>query len=228
MRLHYYGHSCFSVELKGKKLLFDPFISGNPLTQQVQLESIKADYILISHGHGDHMADAEVIAKNNNALIISTFEIVSWFESRGIKGIPMNTGGQTRLDFGNVKLVNAIHSSLLPDGSYGANPVGFCIHNEETSFYFAGDTALTMDMQLIPMTCPPLKFAILPIGDHFTMGYKDALIASDFIQCDQIVGCHFNTFPPIQIDAAQVRAAFHEKGKTITLPEINQAVNLHG
>ncbi|MBK9107981.1 MAG: metal-dependent hydrolase [Saprospiraceae bacterium] len=226
MKLHYYGHSCFAAEISGKRILFDPFISANPLAKDIDIESIQADYILISHGHGDHMADAELIAKNSNALIISTYEIVAWFEKLGIKGIHMNTGGKIKLDFGTVKLVNAIHSSLLPDGSYGANPVGFCIFNDETSFYFAGDTALTMDMQLIPMMCPPLKFAILPIGDHFTMGYEDALMASDFIKCSHIIACHFNTFPPIQIDGGVLESAFAEKGKLLTIPKINEAISI--
>lgn len=226
MTLHYYGHSCFGAKVSGKNLLFDPFISGNPGVQNIDIESITADYILLSHGHGDHMADAERIAKRNNALIISTYEIVSWFEKLGIKGIPMNTGGKIKLDFGTVKLVNAVHSSQLPDGSYAANPVGFCIFNSETSFYFAGDTALTMDMQLIPLLCPPLQFAILPVGDHFTMGYEDALIASDFIKCSKIIACHFNTFPPIEIDAQTVRAAFAQKGKHIIIPEINEQITI--
>jgi len=221
MKLSYYGHSCFEVELKGKRLLFDPFISGNQKASQVAMNHIKPDYILISHGHGDHMADAITLANASKAQIISTYEIVSWFESKGLSGIPMNTGGKKEFEFGWVKLVNAVHSSVLPDGTYGANPVGFCIYNKDHSFYYAGDTALTMDMQLIPRLCPPLDFAILPIGDHFTMGYEDAIIAADFIQCKHIVGCHFNTFPPIEIDAPKVRSAFEAAGKHIIIPEIN-------
>ncbi len=226
MLIQYYGHSCFAVELKGKRLLFDPFISGNPLAQKIDIESIRADYIFISHGHSDHVADVERIAKRTNAKLVSTYEIVSWFERKGLQGIPMNTGGKKSFEFGTVKLVTAVHSSALPDGSYAANPVGFCIYNEETSFYFAGDTALTKDMQLIPMTCPALHFAFLPIGDHFTMGYEDALIASDFINCPHIIACHFDTFPPIEIHHETVQKAFSLQGKNLKIPSINEIFNI--
>lgn len=229
MRITYYGHACFMVETGGKKLLFDPFITPNPKTQDVNIDidTIQPDYILISHGHADHVADAVTIAKNSGAKIISTYEIVTWFGHQDIDGHGMNTGGKFTFDFGVVKLVNAVHSSMLPDGTYGANPVGFVISNDQDgTFYFAGDTALTMDMKLIPMICPTLDFAILPIGDNFTMGYEDALIASDFIECNTIIGCHFDTFPPIEIDHEVAKKAFKDKGKTLFLPEITMAFNI--
>lgn len=222
MELKYLGHSCFQIQFNGKTLLFDPFITGNPLAKEVRFDDICPDYILLSHGHGDHVMDAISIASRSKALIISTYEIVSWFEKQGISGIPMNTGGKKQFEFGWVKLVNAIHSSVLPDGTYGANPVGFCIYHENGCFYYAGDTALTMDMQLIPKICPPLDLAILPIGDHFTMGYEDAILAAQFVQCQQVVGCHFNTFPAIEIDIEKVRSAFEQAGLKITIPSINE------
>lgn len=226
MKIQYYGHSCFALEIAGKRILFDPFIAGNPIAKDIDIQTIKADYILISHGHGDHVGDVESIALNNRAPVIGSYEIISWLESKGLKGYHMNTGGKRRFEFGTVKMVNAVHSSMLPDGSYGANPSGFLVYDEDYCFYFAGDTALTMDMQLIPMLGPKLDFAILPIGDNFTMGYEDALIASDFIKCDLIVGCHFDTFPVIEIDHQKVHEAFRKVNKKILLPKVNEVFEL--
>lgn len=226
MNITYYGHACFLVEFGGKKLLFDPFISYNPLCNSsgVKAEDIEADYILLSHGHLDHLADAESIANRCGAPIIAVYEVQQWFEQKGLKGHGMNTGGQWNFDFGKVRLVNAIHSSVLPDGSNGGNPVGFVLSNDtEGAFYFAGDTALTMDMKLIPMICPSLNFCILPVGDNFTMGYNDAVIASDFVDCNRVIACHFDTFPPIEIDKEEVKNAFESANKTIFIPEIGQA-----
>lgn len=190
MQIKYLGHSCFLIQTGGKELLIDPFITPNVLATEINVDTLRPDYILLTHGHEDHVADAEVIAKNSGAKIISSFEIYSWFQKKEIAGHPMNLGGKWSFDFGTVKYVSAIHSSMMPDGSYGGPAGGFVVWNEETSFYVAGDTALTMDMKLIPMTCPPLKFAILPVGDNFTMGVDDALIASSFVECDTVIGCH--------------------------------------
>ncbi len=226
MKVIYFGHSCFGVETAGKKLLFDPFISPNPLAAQIDVDRLDADYLLVSHGHEDHTADAESIAKRTGATVISSFEIYSWFGKKGIAGHPMNTGGKWHFDFGTVKAVNAVHSSVLPDGTYGANPLGYVVWNAEGCFYFAGDTALTMDMKLIPMTCPKLKFAILPVGDNFTMGYEDALIASDFIECDTVIGAHFDTFGFIKIDHSAAKKAFSERGKKLILPSIGEVIKI--
>lgn len=220
MVLTYYGHSCFGVEIKGVQLLIDPFISGNELASKIDIDAIQADYILLSHGHGDHVADAERIAKKTGATIISNFEIVSWYEGKGVKGHPMNHGGKVSFDFGTIKYVQAVHSSVLPDGTPGGNPGGFVIWNDEISFYFAGDTALTLDMQLIPMLCPALDFAILPIGDNFTMGIGDAIVASDFIQCDRVIGAHYDTFGYIKINKDEAVDAFKREDKQLVLMDI--------
>lgn len=227
MRITYYGHSTFGVATAGKHLIFDPFITPNGLAQAIDINTIPADYVLVSHGHGDHLADAEAIMTRTGATLLANYEIVSWYEQKGInKNHPFNHGGKANFDFGTVKLVNAVHSSTLPDGSNGGNPTGFLVWNNEGSFYFAGDTALTMDMKLIPMFCPKLNFAILPIGDNFTMGYEDALIASDFIECDTIIGCHFDTFGYIKIDHEKAQQAFAEKGKKLLLLAIGESVEL--
>ena len=230
MRISYYGHSCFQVEIGGKKLLFDPFISPNPKTAEaeIHLENLKPDYILLSHGHADHVADAQAIAQQSGAKIIAVYEVATWFQNLGLEVIGMNTGGKASFEFGTVKLVAAVHSSALPDGSYAGNPVGFVIWDKqgEEVFYFAGDTALTLDMQLIPKICPKLDFAILPIGDYFTMGYEDAILASDFIQCPTIIGAHFDTFPPIAIDKQAAQAAFQAKNKQLFLPEVGMSFSI--
>ena len=226
MKVTYYGHACFLVEFGGKKLLFDPFISGNPLVKDININSIEADYILLTHGHQDHVLDAEVIAKNTGATLISNYEIVSWYEPKGIKGHPLNHGGKCDFDFGTVKYVSAIHSSVLPDGSYGGNPGGFVIWNDNHCFYMAGDTALTYDMKLIPLMCPKLDWAVLPIGDNFTMGIEEALMASEFIDCKNIVGCHYDTFEVIAIDKEGAKDQFSAKNIQLHLPDLGQAIDL--
>jgi L-ascorbate metabolism protein UlaG (beta-lactamase superfamily) len=225
MKLTYFGHSCFFVEAAGKTLLFDPFITPNPLAAHIDINSIKADYILLSHGHSDHVADAVAVAKSGNATVIAPFEVGNWIARQGVDKVRhMNHGGKTAFDFGTVKLTSAIHSSSLPDGSYGGNPAGFLITANGESFYYSGDTALTCDMKLIGDSAA-LKFAVLPIGDNFTMGYEDALIASDFIKCDQIVGVHYDTFPPIKIDHDKAVSLFKQAGKTLHLSRIGDSIN---
>jgi len=214
------------MEIDGYKLLFDPFISPNELASEIDIESIEADYILLSHGHQDHIHDAETIAKRCNAKIISNYEVVTWYGKLGIEGHPMNHGGSWEFDFGKVKMVNAVHSSSFPDGSYAGNPAGFVISNQNHCFYFAGDTALTLDMQLLPMTSPKLDFALLPIGDNFTMGYEDAILASDFIDCTRIIPFHYDTFGYIQVDKEKVKTAFESRGKEITFLEIGESVKI--
>lgn len=226
MKITYLGHSCFSFHLNGKAILVDPFISGNPLAKDIDIDQIPADYILITHGHEDHLLDAERILKRTNATVISSFEIVTWFSEKGFPGHAMNTGGSFEFDFGTVRTTNAIHSSVLPDGTYGANPMGFVIHNQDHCFYISGDTALTMDMKLIPMVCPPLDFAILPIGDNFTMGYKDLPLAARFLKCNRIIGCHFDTFDVIKINKEEVSDFFKDNGIDGTIPEVGESVHM--
>jgi L-ascorbate metabolism protein UlaG (beta-lactamase superfamily) len=217
MKVTCYGHSCFAAQVAGRTLLFDPFITGNELARQVDVRKIGADYILISHGHEDHMADAADIAKRTGATLVSNYEIIVWFGKRGLtKGHPLNHGGGHQFDFGRVKFVNAIHSSGLPDGSYGGNPGGFVVESKAGNFYYSGDTALTLDMKLIGETTK-LTFAALCIGDNFTMGVEDALKATDFVRCNEVLGLHYNTFPPIQIDEKAALQAFEAAGKRLRL-----------
>ncbi|MBK8492107.1 MAG: metal-dependent hydrolase [Saprospirales bacterium] len=226
MKITYYGHATIAVEFGGKHLLFDPFISGNPIAPAIAIDEIPADYILISHGHQDHVLDMERIAQRTHATVISNAEIVGWAAGKGLKGHAMNHGGKWNFDFGTVKYVNAVHSSSLPDGSNGGNPGGFVIWNSARCFYFSGDTALTMDMKLIPELCPRLDIAMLPIGDNFTMGYEEAIIASDFIHCNRILGIHYDTFGLIKIDHQHVLDAFKARGKELVLLPIGKSIEV--
>ena len=226
MDLTFYGHACFSVEIKGKTILFDPFISANELAKDIDISKIKADYILISHGHQDHVLDVEEIVKNTGAKIVSNFEVIDWFAKKGIENAhPMNHGGLWQFDFGLLRYVNAIHSSSMPDGSYGGNPGGFVIESDEGNFYYAGDTALTYDMKLIPMYCK-IDFCVFPIGDNFTMGYKDAVIAADFVDSDIVVGIHYDTFGYIEINKDKAKEEFSRSGKELKLPKIGETINI--
>jgi L-ascorbate metabolism protein UlaG (beta-lactamase superfamily) len=226
MKYTYYGHSCFLVETNGKKLLFDPFISGNELAKNINIANIEADYILVSHGHVDHIADCVAIAQSTGAKVVCNWEIYEWLGKKGVTNAhPMNTGGQWHFEGFSVRCVVAQHSSGLPDGSYGGNPMGFIISNEEGSFYYSGDTALTLDMQLIPRWAK-LNFAVLPIGDNFTMGYEDAVEAARMTGCNTIIGVHYDTFGFIKIDHAKATDAFKKAGCTLHLVEIGKSISL--
>ncbi len=219
MNFTYYGHACFAVQTAKHTFLFDPFISGNPLAKDIDPHSLKADYILVSHGHEDHLADAAAIAKRTGATIIAGYEVALWLAKQSdCKTHPINHGS-TRFDFGRLRFVNAVHSSSLPDGSYGGNPGGFVVETEEGSFYYSGDTTLTKDMELIGSSTR-LTFAALCIGGNFTMDAADAVVAAEFIKCDQIVGVHYDTFPPIQIDHQEAVRTFQAAGKTLHLLKI--------
>lgn len=224
MKLTFFGHACLEAEVKGKRILFDPFISPNELAQHINVNELNPDYILVSHGHEDHIADVELIAKNSEAKLVSNFEIVSWFGNKGLDNAhPMNHGGSWNFDFGKVKYVNAVHSSTMPDGSGGGNPGGFVISSEEGSFYFAGDTALYSDMALIPKF-DQLKFAILPIGDNFTMGIEEAIEAAKYLNCKEIVAMHFDTFGYIKIDHNEAKQKFSDAGFNLHILEIGETI----
>lgn len=226
MQITYYGHSCFLIEIDGKNILFDPFITPNELAAKIDINSIRTDYILLSHGHQDHMADVETIYKNTKATLVSNFEIVSWFGNKGVEhSHPMNHGGKATFDFGTVKMVNAVHSSSFPDGSYAGNPAGFVVEAGGKTFYYAGDTALTLDMKLIGEAYD-IDFAFMPIGDNFTMDMKDAVKAADFVKTNTIIGMHYDTFPYIKLDRKEAENVATNGKKELKLMDIGETLTL--
>lgn len=225
MKITYYGHASLGMEVNGKHLVVDPFISGNELASQININDLKADYILITHAHGDHILDVEAIAQNTGAVIVSNAEIAGYYEAKGFKTHPMNHGGCWEFDFGKVKYVNAIHSSSFPDGTYGGQPGGFVIEAENKNVYIAGDTALTYDMKLIPVR-NPLDLAILPIGSNFTMDVDDATIAAEFLSVNRVLGYHYDTFGYIKIDHETAKQKFEGKNKELILLEIGSSIEI--
>lgn len=227
MNFTYYGHSCFSIEVKGTKLLFDPFITPNDLANKIiDVDAVQADYILLSHGHADHVADCVRIAGRTGAKVICSWEIFEWLGKQQITNVhPMNTGGKWNFGDFTVKCVVAQHSSGLPDGTYGGNPFGFIVYTEEGNFYYSGDTALTLDMQLIPQWAQ-LHFAILPIGDNFTMDVADAVQCAGMIKCREIIGVHYDTFGFIKVDHEQAKQTFADAGCTLYLLKVGERVEM--
>lgn len=225
MKITYLGHASLAIGVSGKHIIVDPFISGNELAQHIDINTLKADYIFITHAHGDHILDVETIAKNTGAVIVSNAEIAGFYETKGFKTHPMNHGGAWTFDFGIVKYVNAIHSSSFPDGTYGGQPGGFVIEAEEKNVYISGDTALTYDMKLIPMR-NPLDLAILPIGSNFTMDVDDAAIAAEFLDVTRVMGYHYDTFGFIKIDHEVAKQKFVNKHKELILLPIGDSIEV--
>lgn len=199
--ISWFGHNTWLIESGGHRILLDPFFDENPASP-VKAHDVSADFILISHGHYDHIADAAVIAKRCHAKVLANYEIATWLaEKQHVKdAVGMNLGGGINLSFGRAKLVPAWHSSQLPDGSYGGNPGGWVLSLAEGNIYFACDTALFSDMQLIGQL--GIELAVLPIGDLYTMGPDDAVAATKLIQPRRVAPCHYNTWPPIAQDAS--------------------------
>ncbi len=225
MKYTYYGQSSFLLETETKKFLFDPFISQNPLAKEIDLAKIEADYILVSHGHGDHVGDLISLAKQTKAMVIAIPEVIGWVAKQGIENVhPMNFG-KYKFDFGTVRMVWATHSAGLPDGSYGGNPAGFVLELENKQIYFAGDTGLTLEMKLLA-DLYKLDYAILPIGGNYTMDVDDAVIASNYIDCSKIIGVHYDTFPVIEIDSKMAVESFKRAQKQLLLPAIGETIVL--
>ena len=224
MKITSYGHSCYAVESNGSRILFDPFITENPLASKISLEAIQADYLLITHGHFDHIADAEKLLQQTKAHLISNVEIVNWFQKKGFENATaMNIGGTISLKNGDtVSMTSALHSSSLPDGTYGGNPVGFIVSGEK-SFYFSGDTALSAEMKILAQQ-NNIDFGILCLGDVFTMGMKDALTCASWFGFKKVIGCHYDSFPPIQIDKVKAKNLFNKQNIELFLPAPGETI----
>lgn len=201
MKLTWLGHASWLIETKGGRILLDPFLNENPAAKIKADEISDIGHILISHGHFDHVADAASIANRCGAKLVANFEIAQWFSTKHsvADAVGMNIGGMVELPFGRVKMVPAIHSSSLPDGSYGGVAGGFVVEADAKRVYFACDTCLFSDMRLI--ACPALDAAILPIGDLFTMGIDESMQAIELLKPKVVLPSHYGTWPPIEQDA---------------------------
>ena len=221
------GHNAWSIETAGAKILLDPFLNDSP-TAPVKADDVEADFILLSHGHGDHLGDTVAIAKRTGAVVITNYEVSLWLAKQGVaadKLVGMNPGGGIQQPFGHVRFTMAHHSSSLPDGSYGGVPGGFLLTFEEARLYFACDTAVFLEMKLIGSG--GLDLAVFPIGDLYTMGPEDSVDAVKLLNPKRVAPCHYNTWPPIAQDgvawAERVRSHTAaqpyvlEPGETITL-----------
>jgi L-ascorbate metabolism protein UlaG (beta-lactamase superfamily) len=209
VKLTWYGHATLGLEVDGQNILVDPFLAGNPAASTGP-ESLEPDWILISHGHDDHVADAIEIAKRSGAKVISNDEIANWFERNGIEAHHQHIGGGFTYPFGYLKLTQALHGSCLPDGTYGGNPAGFLLTTKDgKKIYMACDTGLFGDMRLIGDE--GIDLTVLPIGDNYTMGPDDALRAVEFLRPKHVIPVHYSTFELIKQDpnawAERVRSA---------------------
>ena len=227
MKVTYLGHACVNIEINGKYFLVDPFISANPLAKHIDINSVPADYILITHAHGDHIADVEAIAKRTGAQLISNPEILQYFRNLGLDGHDMNIGGSHRFEDGTVKIkmIKAEHSSSFPDGTYGGNPAGFLVIYNDQTIYISGDTALHYDMKIIPHQYR-IDLGIFPIGNNYTMGVRDALTAARFVETNNVLGVHYNTFPVITIDTEAAARKFKDDHRKLLLPAIGETINV--
>ncbi len=210
MKVSYHGHSVVYVEANGKRIIIDPFITGNE-NCDLNANELEIDVILLTHGHNDHVGDTVKLAKRNNALVVATFELATYLSWQGVRVHGMSIGGSYKFDFGTVKFTQAFHGSAVVIEEeqkiiYTGMPAGIVLTAEGKTIYHAGDTALFGDMKLIGVR-HNIDLAFLPIGDNFTMGPEDAALAAEWLQAQKVVPIHFNTFPVIEQDAAAFAAS---------------------
>lgn len=226
MRVTFYGHACFKVELNNKSIVFDPFIRGNELANNIEVKDINPDFLLLSHAHSDHIADAVEIANQSKATVYAIYEICMWLNKQGVSNFhPMNIGGTAHSDNICFTMTPALHSSSFEDGTYGGVAAGFVVQNETNCFYYSGDTAMFSDMSLIGSR-RNLDFAFLPIGDNFTMGIADAIEAAKLLKIKKVIGMHFDTFGYIKINHQEAIAQFNQAGIELILMEIGQSIEI--
>lgn len=224
MKIIYHGHSFVQLENNKHSILIDPFVSGNPVAK-TKVEELKCDYIVLTHGHGDHISDAITVAKNNNATIITSFEIANYAGTHNVNAHPLGIGGGFNFPFGRVKLTIAHHSSSFPDGTYAGNPAGAIITMNGKTVYHAGDTGLFYDMKLIG-EMNKIDVAFLPIGDNFTMGVDDAVKAAEFINAKITVPIHYNTFDIINANPEEFKKKVESIGKKCTIIKIGDSIEI--
>jgi L-ascorbate metabolism protein UlaG (beta-lactamase superfamily) len=206
----WHGHGTYTLDINGTKVVVDPFFAPNNPSATLTAGDVAADFILQTHGHVDHIADTVALATRTGAQVIANFEIHTWINNQGHENThPMNTGGGWNFPFGRVKMTPALHSSGLPDGSYGGDPGGFLVTADNKHIYLAGDTAVFSDMALIGRA--GLDFAILPVGDNFTMGPEDSLLALEYLKPKAVIPVHYNTWPYVEIDVDAWAASVREQ-----------------
>jgi len=225
-KITYLGHACFTLEDEKHKIIFDPFLSGNPLAK-VSPDEIKVEAILLSHGHGDHLGDAINISRSNNALIVAPFELAMYCQKKGADVHPMHIGGSHNFDFGRVKLTIAHHGSAFIDEeiTYTGNPCGFVVNFGGKNIYHSGDTGLFMDMKLIG-EMNELDLAMIPIGDNFTMGVEDAVKAAEFLNPRVVIPMHFDTFDVIKQDPRTFAERLKSSKAKVQILKIGESYNL--
>lgn len=225
MKLKYFSHSAFQLATNdGKIILIDPFITGNP-TSPVSADTLNADYIILTHAHGDHIGDAFEIAKRCDALIIAVNELANYAIEKGLKAHNMHIGGSYNFDFGKVKFTIAHHGSLTPDGHYGGEPAGVIVTADGQSVYHAGDTGLFYDMKLIG-EMNNIDYMLLPIGDNFTMGITDAIKAVELTDPETAIPMHYNTFPVIEADPMEFKSKVESHGTNCIVLEYGEEIEL--
>lgn len=225
--VRYLGHGCFEFNFNGTKVLLDPFVTYNPLAKHIDVAGLNPDYIFLTHAHQDHVADLAQIQLQSNATVAAIVETAAWVRKQGIsddKVIEFNFGGTLSLPFGKVKMVYALHTNSTPDGAYGGAPCGFVFLIGDKKIYFAGDTALTLEMKLLEDL--KLDWAFLPIGGHYTMDMYDAVKATDFINCKNVVGMHYDTFSPVTIDVTEAKKVFSTAQVNLNLLELGATIDL--
>jgi len=223
-KLTFLGHAAFLLEGSKARIIIDPFLTGNPLAK-TKPEDVQVDYVIVTHGHGDHLGDAIEIAKKNNATIISNYELVTYCQNKGVEKVhPLHIGGGFNFPFGRVKLTIAHHGSVTPDGVYGGNPAGVLVTMDDRILYHAGDTGLFYDMKLIG-EMNKIDVALLPIGDNFTMGIDDAVKATEFLQPGLVIPYHFKTFDVIEVDPQEFASKVNQKGFKSRVLEVGESID---
>ena len=223
MKLKFLGQNCFLFTYKGKNILSDPFYNFQKDKSGFDISSQKIDYLLITHAHGDHTADVkEVLQHHPNAQIIAQPEICGYYNHPN--SIDINFGGSAKIQDLKISMVPASHTSSFPDGTYGGEACGYMFRFEGKNLYFAGDTGIMADMEIFPKLFGEISLAILPIGSHYTMcPTKASFAAAELLKCPKVIGCHFDTFPPISINHEEALKIFEEKGVELILPKIGGA-----
>ncbi len=225
MKLRYFAHSAFQITTNdGKVIIIDPFLDDNPKSP-VKSSDVKADYIILSHAHSDHLGDSFKIAKAHKSKFICVNELANYCAAKGFEAFNMHIGGGRNFDFGRVKFTIAHHGSQTPDGQYAGEPAGIILSIEGKNIYHTGDTGLFYDMKLIgEMT--PIDYMLLPIGDNFTMGIDDAVKAAEFVKPKTVIPMHYNTFPVIQVDPKDFKSKVEAKGITCKILDFGQEISL--